>query len=422
MNKIFYIKTTNFLAQLNFSLMLYGIAFFIQIITGLTPCSFIKTGIVPGIMLIIYVTNIFKKNVFRISGIVFALGLIGYFLVNQAYSIPQKILFTIIWILAIIIFFIGINTGSNDVVEKGSIAPIAVVLIGCFLIPTDNTSNIIYLSALVIICTFIYLINTYLVNTYRFFEGNVLSGVANFNKAMTKSRNLAIPFIIISTLIMCITTFLPSLGMTSSIKDLLFNIVRTIIRFLSRKTTGTAPGPVATPSPTPMPTLAPSVVTSAPDKIVPAVNIRFLDNYLIFPALLGGILISLLIVICVVSIINKRKKIDNDVRSFVSPFEKDEKLSSSTKAEKESLISKLNFRNPNKIIRKTFKNTIFTNSRFGQRLHKSLTPKELCDTTDIKNKENTLYKMKDLYEKARYSQTPCTKEDLVTLNEIKKEL
>lgn len=438
MNKKTIKFTTDFLAYMMIVGAIYSVLITIILFLDTSNQMLVNTALV---MIVPFVQYFIK---FIRSAIVFAfthfvvLGICSIIIINGTFGIMESLLYSIIWIALFIIFFSLRKTEDGHRIESCSAAPIVVIICANFFAGSRATDMYDKVISIILICMIlVYFINLYIANTYIFFEGNILSGVMNYKKSMRFSTKLMTSFVIGCALIMSGSLFIPSMGLVDKFKHIMFLFTKWFVGLFTANPTNQS---IATPSPTvaPQPTVPISDLiteTTAPKDV----DVDKYMNFIYIP------LAVLAIIIVVVSIFaglkTIQKKDEDEQRFFISPFTKDEetKVSSQDDKKKESFYSRIISRNPNRRIRRSFEKAISCNVNLGENIKSSFTPTQLCELTTIRKKtkkttwdfnndtttstnDDELECLKHLYEKARYSNTSCTKEEADKASLLQKSL
>lgn len=345
------------------------------------------------------------------------------FVIKYSLTIPQILTYSTVWIImACITIKSGIDANSKNM-PRGNIAPAVFMILsygissiwGNYLL----TRLICYMTVLSIV---FYLICRYLSNMFIFFEANSISGVIHTRSIFKNSLKLSGTFIIVASVFMGIAAFFPTGNIFLYIKDAMYSFFKFLFSFV--KTDYEHPISSATPKPTVLqPTQTPEKTMETPTP-VPTINpvVRAIDNNLAKPAILICIAFVIIFAVAIMYGMKKRKKEIIENSTFILPFESSQKVTLENNNKKTGLLSRLFNNSPEQKIRKTFRKTITINQRIGEKILSSHTPSQLCDTTSYTNDNNDMIMLKNIYEKARYSNEQCSKEDAITATTISKKL
>lgn len=341
----------------------------------------------------------------------------SYMMYSLLHPLVYSILFAIFLIPMVIISFYF--SKNEHPVKAEEINPIVYLLptinyIYCIAVKFDEL--ITYLILLSFIVILLILINRYLLHYSRFFYLNKDINDIPYEQIRSSSHLFFVLFLILSATSMLMFRLLPLKQLFAFLGDGFLFILRTIIRFFSRDK---ALPPALAPSPD-------NIILSKPDDMTPPNKLYLLFESIIIHVLTIGCII---VGICLIGYLLYRfykyfykKNIDvRDTVSSISPFVKRSKIDKNEHEEKprQAFVIRHLFPSNEEKIRRIFSKVI--SERLNE-IPKELTPSELMTHHDplhrlLEEKQNTPLTKEEitlirLYEKARYSNLSCTKEEV----------
>lgn len=430
--------TTNLFSYILIIFAIYAVLITILLYANTSKNYLLNTGIIMLVPFVQYFVGYIKSPILFIASHFFILTGCTVVIILGTFEIVDSLLYSIVWIALFIILFVQrMNENPMNLITSSSFAPIIYMIIAYFISSNKATVSYNYvISILTIVSIVIYFCGKHLANSYTFYEGNVLSGVMNYERSMKFSNKLVGGFITLSAAVMFFASLLPSIGLVNFIKHILFLITKWLVSFLVQDKSK-----AIKVTPTPLETNAPistqdylSTLTQGADNTID------IDKYMNIIFIIIALVMTVLVLYGFFSGIKRleKKNLDEE-KFFISPFEKETELDlnqDSNDLEKESFFQKILSQNPNKRIRRIFKKTVFVNMDINEKIKASYTPTQLCNATSIrKRKKHTkwdtapvdndipnddLEALRILYEQARYSNEPCTKNDVSLAQQLQK--
>lgn len=305
--------------------------------------------------------------------------------------------------------------GLLDSPSAGFLGYFVLLFFICALLKKPEPQNLIYWLTFVWLADFLVYINLRSLNSYLYSR----RGIANLpgKQIISTNRALMMAFSILALMVMLVLPLIPLDHIVSSIGIAIRDFLRWVFSHFSSEDQAVVE--------TVAESLAPSGQSAMLGDVKPTPAWLKMLYDIIFAVIAFAVSAGALVgigyaILLLVHRFYKPTATSGDMQEFINEETESSFIQNVEKKSSDSLFSSLF--HPNAAIRKRFKRQIekgsASNKKAGNAIPVSFTPSELEEYAGLSDDERTRL-LHTLYEKARYSQDGCTKEDVSLLKKIK---